>query len=227
MDKGSLRHVRQYVNDPFLRPVLDALIFTASPSLAIRARGSIKWVSPLAAAEYKEFADAAFLRECGLDANACAALGSWWPAGGPVWDALGTVGLDGTSTGILLVEAKAHLGELKANDVTRATGDGKAVIERRLKESQEFFKASASLKPWEEAYFQVCNRFAHLYFLNEKLKVPAWLVWLFIVEAPEWPDRATAGQWARRLTEAYTAIGLSPGHPLHERVLVVFAPAAP
>jgi len=224
---GSMRHIRRYVNDPALRPLLEALVATAGPSLVSQLAGPLTWVSPLAEQNYAEFCDDNFLRACGLGEDACDQLRSFWPAGGPCWDALATVPLQGGSRGVLLVEAKAHLGELKEKDATGATGASLTQIETSLREAAGALGASTGGAGWHRTYYQVCNRLAHLYFLNVKVGVPTWLAWLFIVDAPEWEDRACAGLWARRFAEVLFAVGLPSSFPLRDRIAVVFAPAAP
>jgi hypothetical protein len=227
MAKGSLRHIRCYVNDPALRPHLDALLFTASPTLAAQATGRLAWVSPLAGEAYKEYSDAGFLRACGLGPDACASLQGFWPPGGPEWDALATVPLATSEKGVVLVEAKAHLGELKERDATGAVGDSLTTIMKSLEKVREYLGVPASARPWHEAYYQVCNRLAHLYFLNEELRVPAWMVWVLIIDAPEWSDRAGPWEWAEHFATTLAAIGLPSTHPLQDRIAVAFVPAAP
>jgi hypothetical protein len=65
-----MRHIRRYVNDPGLRPLLDALVATASPSLASQLAGPLTWVSPLAEQNYAEYCDDMFLQACGLGQSA-------------------------------------------------------------------------------------------------------------------------------------------------------------
>jgi hypothetical protein len=108
-----------------------------------------------------------------------------------------------------------------------ATEDSLKRIKASLQEARQYFGVAPEAEAWHQIYYQVCNRLAHLYFLNEKLHVPTWLVWLFIVDAPEWQDRAGPGPWARRFAEALSDIGMPGSFPLRERVAVVFAPPAP
>ena len=57
--KGSLRHVRWYVNQA--PDQLDAAVFTASSSLAAAATQRPEWVSPLAGDDYLECWNERFL----------------------------------------------------------------------------------------------------------------------------------------------------------------------
>lgn len=66
----------------------------------------INWRSPLAADDYAEYRDDTFLELLGIG-DRCS-LDSFWPRGGPQWDALGIA----EGGDLVLVEAKAHVNEL-------------------------------------------------------------------------------------------------------------------
>ena len=85
--KGSQAHVQTYVNR---RPQeLDEAIRAQAPEL----RGSrITWRAPLERHRFVEPRDEEFLRLLGLEQLATS-LKTFWPKGGPVWDALSTVQL--------------------------------------------------------------------------------------------------------------------------------------
>lgn len=94
-------------------------------------------------------------------------LREWWLAVGrsrartPNWDIASTCTVSGT-TGVLLVEAKAHKHELSNRDKCGAAGDNRAKIDHALVE------ATASLRnvtggAWQlssEHHYQLSNRFA-------------------------------------------------------------------
>src|SRR3954468_12280315 len=69
--------------------------------------GPITWLSPVASDDYAEYRDDAFLERLDITLPV-RGLSSWWPRGGPQWDALGRA----ESGEVVLVEAKAHLNEL-------------------------------------------------------------------------------------------------------------------
>jgi hypothetical protein len=74
--KGSQRWIQWFVNHA--AHVLDAAI----------SLGPIDWRSPLREDEYAEYRDEAFLARLGI-ALPRRSLESFWPRGGPQWDALG------------------------------------------------------------------------------------------------------------------------------------------
>src|SRR5262245_60427391 len=79
--------------------------------------GPIEWRSPLLDDDYAEYRDGAFLDRLNVTL-AKRPLSTFWPRGGPQWDALGRA----TSGEVVLVEAKAHLHELYS-PATAATAD--------------------------------------------------------------------------------------------------------
>lgn len=52
-----------------------------------------------------------YLTEYGFDSEKSASIAEWWPNGGPKWDFICQAKIDGND-GIILVEAKAHHGEV-------------------------------------------------------------------------------------------------------------------
>src|SRR5581483_11805902 len=115
---GSLGHIWRYVNK---RPdLLSDVVMTALPSLSSVAKGELEWVSPLGAeleCWNRRFLEKLDLLDWEEDFR------SFWPfsgSGTPHWDALAKVPTkDGP--GVVLVEAKAHLGEFdKPKDSTGA-----------------------------------------------------------------------------------------------------------
>ncbi len=119
------------------------------------------------------------------------ALRKWWlavPGGNvrtPTWDIASTLTIDGRK-GFLLVEAKAHTGELKTEDRVKA---GPANLERIARCIKE---ANSSLSVWtghtwalsHEHYYQMANRFAWSWKLTQ-LGYPVVLVYLGFLGADE------------------------------------------
>ena len=222
--KGSLSHIRAYVNED--SEMLDAAIFSAAPSLVAEARGDLRWVSPLASDGHLECWNERFLERLDL-LDRLQSFQEFWPfsgSGTPHWDALATVPTtDGV--GVVMVEAKAHRGELvKPGDATGSTGSALAQISRSCTIAREFFGVPADTRPWETSYYQVGNRLAHLYWMVTKAQMPTWLVWVFIVNDPVWSDALTAHQWHAQFEAVKHAVGLRSGHPLEHRIAAVYLP---
>ena len=217
--KGSRKHIQRYVNLHTGR--LNELLYSASRDLSADGTGSIQWVSPMAEDNYREYRDDDFLRVLGLERHV-SELHRFWPRGGPHWDALAKL-CTSEGPGAVLVEAKAHLRETPEDDAAGATNaESLETIEGSLTRARGF---SPDTPSWCSPHYQVCNRLAHLYFMNEKLKVPTWLVWLFITNDPDWPDdHADEKQWRDYLDRIYADIGMPANHPLEDKIITVFAP---
>src|SRR5688572_174877 len=93
---GSLKWIQRAVNDrPF---VLQEALHKAG-----FAKSGIEWRSPLRDDAWAEYRDDTFLEKIGHK-DLAPALGQFWPARGPQWDALAVADDE-----VLLVEAKAHI----------------------------------------------------------------------------------------------------------------------
>lgn len=106
-ERGSQRQIQHYVN--YAPEVLQDRIVSHVPTLPSHARSPLTWMSPLKAIWLVEFRDRAFLEALGLGSHA-AALKTFWPDGGPCWDALAVGSSSSELSGriFLLVEAKSH-----------------------------------------------------------------------------------------------------------------------
>lgn len=112
--RGSQRQLQDYVN---LAPsLLDDAIFSALPDKIQQNSPTIRWVSPLASEQFREYRDADFLGVLGLG-EFSKELENFWPGYGPCWDALGilTTSIPGSLPIALLVEAKSHVQEIYGN----------------------------------------------------------------------------------------------------------------
>ncbi|HQU45425.1 MAG TPA: hypothetical protein PK867_21600, partial [Pirellulales bacterium] len=93
----------------------------------------------------------------------------FWPTAGSQqnWDAIGLARF-GAQHEWLLVEAKAHVGEV-GNCRCGARGDSLRRIRHSLDQTRRSMGSQSPLEHWLEPYYQFANRLATLYFLNEQL----------------------------------------------------------
>ncbi len=166
----------------------------------------IRWVSPLAVDDYAEYRDADFLRAVGLG-DFVAELKSFWPSSGPSWDALATISdLDGKiRPNVILVEAKSHIPEIYGNGC-QAGPVSRRIIEDALAETKQWCSASADAD-WTGPLYQSANRLAHLYFIRERLKRPAWLVNIYFINDEIGP--ADHDDWKAELQKVKASLGLT------------------
>jgi hypothetical protein len=99
---GSQRWIQVAVNR---RP--DVLLSSLRAAGAISASTTIDWASPLELDGCCEYRDAIALKKAGVEALPVRSLNDFWPARGPVWDAIGRTSDDVA----IFVEAKAHIPE--------------------------------------------------------------------------------------------------------------------
>ena len=192
--KGSLRFIQQLVSqnpDLFHRRLQE--------QGAVPAETSVRWVSPLNDDAWSEYRDAAFLERIGHPKLA-PALKSFWPTRGPQWDGLCIAG-----DTILLVEAKAHVGEM-ASSCTAEAPSSVTLIEQSLGATKKALGADASAD-WMNGYYQLANRFAHLWFLRER-GVDARLVLLQFTGETGMPTASSPAAYRDAFAAAMKHLGL-------------------
>lgn len=187
--RGSQRWLQALVND--FPDVLDAAI----------GIGSVTWRSPLANDDYAEYRDDEALRRLGIQLPR-RSLDSFWPRGGPQWDALGRA----RSGEAILVEAKAHVGELFSG-ATDATGASAAKIRASLAEVMDGLHAKPGLD-WSSRFYQYTNRLAHGYLLHHLNQVPCRLVFLYLIGDSEMKGPETKAEWEAAIRVLHEALGL-------------------
>jgi hypothetical protein len=158
-------------------------------------------LSPLADDAYAEYRDETFLKKLGVPVKQVP-LADFWPARGPQWDALGR-----TNRGEpLLVEAKAHVPELLSQS-TQATGRSLIVIRRSLDRVKRAV-GSRTTVDWSNAFYQYSNRLAHLYFLRTLNRIPAYLVFLYLLNDTDMQGPKTAEEWAGAIRLLHAQLGI-------------------
>jgi hypothetical protein len=220
--RGSQRQIQDYVN---LAPtILNDSIFSALPITIQQNAPRIKWVSPLAAEQYRELRDAEFLAALGLGEYS-KELSAFWPERGPCWDALGilTTSLQTSLPIGILVEAKSHVPEVYGNGC-QAEGKSRALIEKSLNAAKEWCRARAN-SDWTGPLYQSANRIAHLHFIQQRLNRPCYLVNLYFMNDPYRPTSHSV--WCSTLQSVHQELGLTaavaglvevflPGRPVQD-----------
>jgi hypothetical protein len=194
--RGSQRWIQALVNK--FPAILDGAI----------GRGRVDWRSPLASDEFAEYQDAGFLDRLGMTLSR-RALDAFWPSGGPRWDALGRAE-DGSA---VLVEAKAHLGEL-ASPPSRATDESLVKIRRALEEVAQDLGARPG-SDWTVRFYQFTNRLAHAHLLQRFNSVPTQLVFLYFVGDGDMNGPETRREWEAALAVLEEVLGLRGRMPAY------------
>jgi hypothetical protein len=168
---------------------------------AIGSRISVTWNSPLEADGFREYRDRMALTKADI-ADLKKPLEQFWPARGPVWDALGI-----TSNGHpLLVEAKAHIPEA-ATPGTKASAASRDLIDRSLGEARQFYAPRATAS-WSNLFYQYANRLAYQYFLRRVNDVQSVLVFLYFVNADDMLGPMSEEEWRGAVRLIHSVLGV-------------------
>ena len=215
--RGSRKQLQDYVSD--FEADLTSAVMEKLPTRLKDLGTNIRWVSPLALDNFVEYRDRDFLRAVGLG-EFTSTLDDFWPANGPSWDALGIVSdTNGRiRPGVILLEAKSHVTEIYGSGCKAGTVS-RNLIEKSLFAAKNWCGASLDAD-WTGALYQSANRLAHLYFIRERLKHPAWLVNLYFLNDPIGPADQMA--WASELERVKRSLGLKSPAPF---TVDVFLPA--
>jgi hypothetical protein len=147
----------------------------------------------------------------------------FWPLGRGVhnWDAAGWVSSDKVRE-LLLVEAKAHIEEIKTNCQAK---DSESI--KKIKESFGIVKKSLGVPSeidWTKDYYQVANRIAALHFLHRQ-KIPSHLLFIYFTGDLRGSARnspQTKAEWRKALNDQDEHIGLPKGHLLENWIHKLF-----
>lgn len=177
-EKGSQFLLAEYVNNQSVW--LNSQILKSSVQLLneINDEVAIEWISPLKQDDYKEYRDN-FLNVLGISGEIPNDI---WPKRGPVWDGLAKAKDNSGEEIILLVEAKAHLSEMKSE--LRATSlDSVSVIRKTFQKFRQRNGIDEKYaEVWENCYYQLSNRLIYLDYLNHTLNIKTYLVLINFVD---------------------------------------------
>jgi hypothetical protein len=187
--KGSPRWIRWVVNN--------------APELLNQqiGVGRINWRSPIASDNYDEYRGDAFLNRLGVTLP-LRSLESFWPRGGPRWDALGRA----ESGEIVLVVAKAHVNELYS-PATPASESSLPLIQVSLRETALGLGVPDGFD-WSKQFYQYANRLAHAYLLNVINGIPLRLALVYFIGDPDVGGPSERTEWESAIATVHCAIGL-------------------
>ena len=172
---------------------------------AIPTSTTVDWASPLERDECCEYRDNVALAKAGISTLPIRPLGDFWPARGPVWDAIGRTSDDVA----IFVEAKAHIPEA-ASPGSRATPNSLILIKQSLAAARRWYAPKATSN-WSRNFYQYANRLAHHYFLTEVNQLPSVLVFLYFINAPGMNGPENEYEWRGAVRLLHAALGL-PAH---------------
>ena len=157
----------------------------------------------------------------------------FWPQSGSAqnWDAVGKVHYD-DHVEWLLVEAKAHLGEIESSCSAKSPKSKETIYKALEMASQAFGNTSIPVENWTQKYYQYANRLAVLSFLEKELSPPTRTRLLFLyfygdqredgVNAPQ-----NADEWLPSIEETHRWLGIDENSELMQRVHHLALPVNP
>jgi hypothetical protein len=211
---GTERWIREFVGPR--RMELEAAVEAASGG---RILAPIRWVSPLEEDDYARYGGEALLQRLGLTLPE-RSLHSFWPRGGPCWNALGV----DASGAVLLVEAITKIPEL-VSAPARPDPSSRVRMGAALEEVKEHLGVSSAFD-WSTTFSRCTSRLAHLHLLHELNGIDAWLVFAYFMGDDEGRSPSTRDEWHAALRTMYRALGLTP-LKLPERTIDLFLDVRP
>jgi hypothetical protein len=220
---GSKLQTQLYVNRR--REALTAGVLEALPTLRER-EPTLEWVVPLEkpiSPDLKAFAEPRDGRMlAALDQSQLTrGLANFWPARGPVWDALAICRFPDGTKGAVLAEGKNYPREMYSG----GTGAGKSGSPAALKSRQQIERATAwvqgrlglPLDPerWLDpldrtrpgsSLYQTANRLAYTVWLRSR-GIDAWLCHLLYVD-DQLHHPTSRSAWEQRLAQADRELGI-------------------
>ncbi|MBT2693535.1 hypothetical protein [Bacillus sp. ISL-55] len=217
--KGSRFLLQNYVNNN--QGKLNELILMSSPSLLafIDKELTIEWKSPLKRSGYREYRNE-FVELEDEWKDKRIQLEKYWPKIGPQWDGIAVVKGKNGNLGLLLVEAKSHLKELRSK-IQAKDVDSRALIENTIAEVKTSVESNAPIEVWLEQYYQLSNRLTYLYLLNKKVGIPTWLILVNFVDDVAHIPTATS-EWILHYQDVYTSLDISSSSELFNHIISIY-----
>ena len=171
---------------------------------ALSPDATLEWISPRRADQWAEYRDEELLHALGRP-ELGERLRAFWPRGGPQWDGVARAGET-----VFLVEAKAHLEELKS--ACQAGETSREMIARALERTRTSLNARPGAD-WLSGYYQYANRLAHLHFFREA-QVNAYLVFLYFLNDARMGGPSSRSVWEAALQPVYRDLGIDQCQPI-------------
>jgi len=207
---GSLKNLQVAIN--VKKKYLDAII-----SKEVGKQIIINWKSPLKSDDYAEYRDEVFLKKLGISNNEMKyPLSKFWPDNGPQWDALGVSGNE-----IILVEAKANIPEMVSPGTGAKNPQSIKKIRNSFDEVKKYLSVSDTID-WTGTFYQYVNRIAHLYYLREKNKIKAHLLFIYFINDITVHGPKIKDEWLGAIQTMECYLGLAKNYKLRKYIHDIF-----
>lgn len=218
-DKGSYRHMLDLVASPRFEEIINRLLEETNACLA-----KPDCRHPIGRSKKKDWTEMeleGYLATYPHASKVIVAEDWWFPYKTnrnrrPTWDLICHIEVGGKA-GLLIVEAKAHVGELKEQDKKKRPSIDKPrrmandnSIRLRLCEASLGLTnlGIGSFRLSADHHYQLSNRLAYLHMLAGN-GVPTVLMYLGVLDSPDWPDDPLkdSEHWKSVLKEHFQTIG--------------------
>jgi hypothetical protein len=205
---GSLKDLQILINEKYD-------ILNNEVSKYFNEQMEINWVSPRNDDNYAEYSDNDFLKILGLNNKLSVGLNTFWPNGGPQWDALGK-----HNDKIFIVEAKANSGELNSN-CGATSPESLRLIEKSLTETKQYLNVDKNID-WKKYFYQYANRISHLYYLRIKNNIDAYLVFIYFLNDKTVNGPSSIKEWHKIIKNVYETLSLKKENSLSKYIIDIF-----
>lgn len=196
--KGSQRWLQIAVNNS--PTSLDRALHQCG---ALKADDSVEWRSPLKSDGFKEYHDKKALRQLGIAQLQNCSLCAFWPKRGPHWDALGI----SRSGSLVLVEAKAHISEIKSSGTRAKSLESLELIRESLLAARRYYAPRAKVD-WSSTFYQYTNRLAFQFLLRELNNLDSMLIFLCFTNADDVCGPKFDTEWRSNTRFIHAQLGL-------------------
>ncbi len=208
--RGSQRWLQILINE---HP--EVIFRELAPELGLDNKDQLSWLSPCQNDNYAEYCDDDFIKKLEIELK-LKSLSCFWPKRGPVWDGLGKT----SKNDLLLLEAKAHIGELITSPSDAKDQSSIAKIQTSLNDTKTFLRSGSKLD-WSTIFYQYTNRLAHLYLLRTLNKLPAYLIFIYFLNDQDMRGPSAEAEWKGAIKLLHKLLGIDK-HRLSKYVLDVF-----
>ena len=220
---GSEWHLQEYLSR--YRQDLDEAVVNSVGATAIN------WLKvPLSASgAHKEWEGLDFIQ----NVNVASDWKTYWPPSRPQhnWDAVATVEIGGFKEW-LLVEAKAHVGEMASQCQAKKVKSGRMIRTALEATAKCVTYGGVPTLAWYHEHYQYVNRLAVLNFLNNICTpaIPSRLLFIYFCGEDKMAGRVcpkSEAEWQSHLAPLYRKLDINLQSPLMQRVNSVYLPVTP
>jgi len=134
------------------------------------------WISPQAPDLKKEYRNG-FIKVKALNYCGDKKIKDFWPSTGPSWDGVIVTESENGKKGLILIEAKANLDEMKPSKTKSISNENSELIHNSIKYVSKKF----NIKLNNKISYQLLNRLTFLAKLNEYFEIETKLIYLHFI----------------------------------------------